>query len=205
MRIVRNGEIVELRYSTWKVPLLFAVAGVICIARLGYLLSGAAPAESGQGGNQLVGMVISSIMFPAAVVMFYEINCFRFDVAERLLVWSKRRAFRRKRGMVPFADIESVVVEGCPSGFTSSSYRVVLVTKQEKIPVSESYSGTREMNERFANQLRACLGKSGDVPEESLREMVRLGRKIDAIRYARERYGLSLADARKLVDSIPSG
>ena len=153
--------------------------------------------------KQLVGGALSVPIFGLGAILCYENNSFTFDLAGRQLVWSKWRLLRPEGGTMPLADIESVVVERCRASRSSSSHRMVLVTKQGKIPLSNAYLGTIDaVNERLANELQALLGTAADVDENSLRAIVRAGRWIDAIAFARERYGFSLADAHSLIESI---
>ena len=202
MRINLTGHTAEFRYHCWKLPMLLAAMSVTCLAMLGYLLTGAAMLEPGEKlQNQVIGLGIATAIAAFGAALFFENNIFTFDVVERLLVWRKKRLLRGEYGTTPFLDIQSIVIERCSSGKSSGlSTRIVMVTKQGKIPISSAYSGTLDcVNERLANELQQLIGITTDVQENSVREMVRSGRMIDAIEYARKRYSLSLTEAHNLV------
>jgi len=205
MRIRLTGNVAELRYHCWKLPLLLAVMSVTCLAMLGYLLSGTAALKQGETlQHQVIGFGVAAALAAIGSALFYENNVFTLDVVERLLTWRKKRLLRGEQGTVPFADIESVVIERCSSGeSTGLSTRIVLMTKQGKIPVSSAYSGGLACSdERLADELQQLIGITADVQENSVREMVRSGRLIDAIEYARQRYDLSLTEAHNLVEAM---
>ncbi len=208
MRVDHQGDFAVVRYHAWKLALLFGIAAVLCLVHAVGLLRGAVELKSGQDmQHQLIGAVLSAVVFGIGAAVCYENNLFRFDLVRRELVWRTGRLWRRRQGTVPFADIESVAIERGPSirASSSSTHRLVLVTKDGKIPLSSAYLGTLDsINQQLAADIQQLFGSQSNVDEASLREMIRQGRKIDAIAYARERFGFSLKDARDLVESIQS-
>jgi hypothetical protein len=208
MRVERQGDVAVVRYHAWKLALVFGAAAAVSLIRTAGLLLGAVDLKPGQDlQHQLIGGTIALVLFAIGTVVCYEDNTFTFDLAKRVLAWRTNRLLRRQQGTMPLADVESVVIERGPTMSTSSSstHRLVLVTKQGKIPLSNAYLGTLDsVNQQLAAEIQELIGKPADVDEASLREMVRAGRKIDAIAYARQRYGFSLEDAHNLVESIQS-
>ena len=108
----------------------------------------------------LAGAGATCLLFLA----IYESGDFAFDSRTRLLKWSRRIGLVKRRGEVPFADIDRVVVE---TGMGGNQYyprqRVVLVTGAGELPLTMSYEHD-SMNAAVAESIRDFLGRPTGPP-----------------------------------------
>jgi hypothetical protein len=156
--------------------------------------------------DRMIGLAGAAAICAIVFLFAYEKNDFHFDRQTRLLAWSRQQGFFKHKGVVPIGSIERVVLQSC---IGNNRYypkrRVVLVTRDCELPLTISYQNDR-MNEVMAERIRAFLDiSSKSLLDDSIESLVATGRDLDAIRLLREKNGLSLSDARDIVDRIKDG
>lgn len=149
----------------------------------------------------LIGASATCLLF----VLLSETGNFVFDAATRRLTWTRRVGVVRRSGVVPFAEIEHVVVRtALGSDAVAPSQRIVLLTRSGELPLSASYSPSDAYADD-AERLRTFLGRTQVEPlSASVAALVAAGRDLDAIRELRLTRGMSLTDAHAEVARIRS-
>lgn len=147
----------------------------------------------------LIGASITSLLF----MLVSETSDFVFDATTRRLTWNRRMGFVRRSGMVPFEEIEHVVIRtALGSDSDAPSQRIVLLVKNGELPLTASYSPS-DGRAKNAERLRAFLGRTAVEPlSASVEALVAAGRDLDAIRELRSARGMSLTDAHDEVARI---
>jgi hypothetical protein len=160
--------------------------------------------------EQFVGRLAGTCVLALLALVFSESSRFTFDRRRRIATWQRRWAFSTKAGTLPFDQIETVVIETPIGDEGVPSRRAVLQTAGHDIPLSVGYrpDGDGECLALVA-RIRTFIGRdsdlevsSDDIIMDSVGSASRAGRTLDAIRLVRQHRGLSLEDAKKLVDSL---
>lgn len=105
---------------------------------------------------------------------------------------------------MPFDQITGVVLQHS-SGEQNSNLRIALETTAGELPITIANGDNNRHLEDVAKAIRAVLGSSGDLADDSLRSALAAGRLIDAVAIARSTRGLALAEAKTLVDEMVAG
>lgn len=136
-------------------------------------------------------------------MVFYEKSVFKFHKISKQLIWSRKRLFKREEGLTSFQNIKSVVLENSMNGDSSPNVRVVVVTEQGKIPLTNAYIGNDSLCIRVAKRIRQILKyPDRDLVIDSINEMIRNGQEIEAIKMLRKEKEISLAEAKEQIDDI---
>lgn len=140
----------------------------------------------------LIGASITCLLF----MLLSETSDFVFDAASRRLSWTRRVGLVRRSGIVPFEEIEHVVVRtALGSDAVAPSQRIVLLTRSGELPLTVSYSPSDAHGENVT-RLSTFLGRTRVEPlTASVKALVAAGRDLDAIRELRLARGMSLVDA----------
>jgi len=158
-----------------------------------------------------VGAVATALV--AAVLQDWR---FLFDPRRRTLTWRRRNWFRDRRGVMPFADIQDVVVSSQLEADSESpsvrcwQYSLTLATRAGPFQLTQTSSADKEEYEALAAEVRAVLGepqreapKVDDLSDEAqVAKLLSVGQKLAAIALLRERQGLGLAEAKARVEQI---
>jgi hypothetical protein len=164
------------------------------------------------------------ILVPAVVLLLFAAICMRkstfvFDGRERMVRWRNRVFLIVSTGSLRFDEIRCVGIESSMAGTAGRpTYRLTLQTQDRSIPLSSGYGGRepeylaiKRTIEAFlkgdrssgANPDAAPATPAGEDLDDSLEEMVRAGRKIDAIALLRGRNPkMSLLEAKQRVDEL---
>lgn len=147
----------------------------------------------------LIGASITCLLF----LLLSETSDFVFDAGIRRLTWARRIGPIRRSGMVPFEEIEQVVVRtSIGSDAVAPSQRIVLLTRNGELPLTAGYCPSDE-HAVNAGRLRTFLGRNQVDPlSASVNALVAAGRDLDAIRELRLGSGMSLTDAHAEVARI---
>lgn len=150
----------------------------------------------------LIGASITCLLF----FLLSETSMFVFDGGTRRLTWTRRVGPLHRSGMVPFEEIEQVVVRtALGSDAVAPSQRIVLLTRNGELPLTASYSPSDE-HAVNAERLRTFLGRNQvDHLSASVKALVAAGRDLDAIRELRLARCMSLTDAHAEVERIRKG
>lgn len=147
----------------------------------------------------LIGASVTCLLF----MLFAETSDFVFDADTCRLTWTRRTGFVRRSGMMPFEEIEHVVVRtALGSDAVAPSQRIVLLTRSGELPLTASYSPS-DAHAENAERLRKFLGQNQAEPiSASVNALVEAGRDLDAIRELRLTRSMSLTEAHSEVARI---
>ena len=136
-------------------------------------------------------------------LLFTEKSIFDFNNISKQLLWSRKRFFKKKEGIISFHNINKVIVENSKSSNSRPNCRVALIMNSEKIPISVAYLGNSKVCWDVAEKIRQVLEHSeSDLIDDSIREMINLGSDIEAIKLIRDQKGLSLTEAKQELDRL---
>ena len=163
---------------------------------------------------------------PAGLVLLFALICLRkttctFDSARRTVFVQTRAPFKLSRSSVPFEKIEDVVLDANTLGQQRPQYRLALVTPDGPIPLAGSYGSGRARYEAARQTILEFLTRGSHPSEQNARpavstsapsalseldpsviNLLRQGRKIDAITLFRTTHNVSLTEAKRRVDEI---
>lgn len=163
--------------------------------------------KSMEPDRELFG-ILAVVVIPLLVVGFMnEFTTFHFNIGERTLSWKCAGIFGRKGGTVLFSNIRKVVIETSYQRFTTT-YRLAITTNDGTIPMTRYYKA----GERYKKELESIAELIGGAVgrdhkrfiEDSILELVAAGRRIDAVRLAREHYQFGLTEAKRFIDELDS-
>lgn len=177
-----------------------------------------------------LGLLVTAFFFFFAAA-FFRHSTFTLDKMQRIARWRRFTVLKNETGSIPFDAIRDVIIDAQAGDHNSASYRLILVTLNDRIPMDNVLqSGRIEHYEQMRQQILEFVGLSSaihaaepgllldGVPnvrssslrndgipadlEPSLRALLSQGRKIDAIELLRSRQYMGLADAKSRVDSL---
>src|SRR5581483_1031621 len=123
--------IVETDSATFAKLCLFG-GGVCAVSAAVKFLSQPHPFDNESFVGLLAGAVIGLLLF----LVVFEQNVFVFDRTRRVVRWQRRRAFSKKSGETPFAEIQAVVAQRPIGDDGVPSRRVALLTPGQELPLS---------------------------------------------------------------------
>jgi hypothetical protein len=198
MRVTRQTatELVVEDSSLWIAAVLFA----------GSLPLFYSAVVVGNKGSYIVGG-----FFLLCALLGARKSRFIFDARERVVRWENFVVVRSSAGSLAFDDIRGIEIEAFSGGENGLTYRLTLLTSGKPVPLSSAYRpGERkytDLRNTIATFLKLETGSQAgtfDV-DASVLELVRAGRKIDAIALLRSMQKMSLLDAKRIVDGVESG
>ena len=146
----------------------------------------------------------------AALAAVVEDSDFQFDAVRREVRWRKRRLVGGRSGTIPFAEVESLVLEvrssRSDSGLSrTDDCRVFLVTRSITMPLGSSNLDLPRARDEVAIPLLALLGKSNRaLVEDSIRYWVSRHDRITASALAVSALDLDSEGAARLVEEMAS-
>lgn len=157
-----------------------------------------------RGDERVIGLLGAATTLAVIGIVMLEQARFRFDPATRLIEWDQRWAFRRRAGITPFSEVTHVSVDVPIGDRGIPSRRVVLhLAGGILLPMTVGYKPDVDGSiSRTADTLRVTLGHRPPTTEDSVRLLITLGRRIDAVKLLREREGMSLTEATRRVEQI---
>jgi len=213
MKIVRQTptEIVVRDSSIW--------ISVICGAGFLFILT-----MTARDGNWK-GMLGSSLLLVFALAWLRR-STFSFDAGAQKIRWRRLRVLRLASGEIPFSAVQDIRIDetlGSGSGANTSIYRPVIVTAGGDVPMADVYSSGYDHFVRLRKTLLAFVrgertpeaggGTMGSVNpdadrasrlDQSVRALLREGRKVDAILLVQREDHLDLTEATFRVNQIDS-
>jgi len=197
MKIVRQSDTeLVLRESTLWISILLALVAL----PLFY-----ASTLPGKRGN-----LILAIFFAVGALVWLRKATVIFDATQHLVRWRRMRFFRSASGTVPFSEIAGIGTETSSGSGGSTLYRLTLLTGHGPIPFTDAYGGgrdrwahLRETTQRFLHTHRGTPlpAPSADL-DDSLRALLRRGRKVEAVRLLESAEHLDLTTATQRVNQL---
>lgn len=202
MKILRpSADVLTVKTDDSPLAILWLLIFALCAAWGGYLFfTRRSPFNEENFQGALGGAVTGLIGFLA----LYERGRFTFDRDKKVLTWYRQRALRRRSGTVPFREIRSVFYHSPIGDEGVPSRRVVLVTDSGELPLTLAFvPDTDDRIKSLAESLKRFVGGDGPVPDmtdENVRAAVKAGRITEAVRVLRQEKGMSLEEAKDVVD-----
>ncbi len=146
-------------------------------------------------------------LLPWSIAAILDQTRFDFDGLKRRLFWRRKNFFRTRAGELGFDEISEIRLRSMAGdseqrrGKNQLVYRAVLAAGAGELPLSNVWTADLRTQTKIAEAICAVLGRIAPVTvENSMDELVAAGQTIDAIKLARERFGLGLTEAKKLID-----
>jgi hypothetical protein len=195
-----HGQLVIVDFP-WLIGALFFPAAALCVARTAMEI-----ARGGRNKRELIGAAIGAAIGFLVGALFTKRGEFAFDLVARKLTWRRRSLFRRAAGVVPLAEVREAIVQMTASRDQGTPmYRLAVSTDAGIVPLTDNYSTGEETPNRIRDRINAALNVTSSADhhtESEILELALAGKKIDAIRLARARYGYGLAEAKAFVDAL---
>lgn len=145
----------------------------------------------------------SALLLFIAYMAYYEKSVFNFNKISRQLLWDRTRFFKKQRGVVSFFNITNVNLQISTGDDASPNYRVLLKTDTGDIPITAAYLADKELCKRVAGKIGNVLSlQSSDLVLKSAADLVKDRREIDAVKLLVFEKGISLTEAKKIVDDL---
>jgi hypothetical protein len=158
-------------------------------------------------------------LFAAGIFLLIALFCLRrttfiFDARQRIVRWQGIRVLKVYSGSMPFSEITEIGTETMPSPRGQPLYRLTLITKQGRTPMSDGYGGGGQWYEKIREAIATFIkldaasaagtaSMAGDSElDASIRSLLEQGRKIDAVSLARTRKHLDLTQAVQRVNDV---
>lgn len=138
-----------------------------------------------------------------AYMVFYEKTVFNFNKISKQLIWKRRRFLKNTGGIISFHNINNVILQNSSATGSASNVRVALITDTEQIPLTTAYLGNDNLCIKIAKKVRQAIKHPDkDLLMDSVKEMIKNGHEIEAIKLLRTENDLSLSEAKKQVENI---
>lgn len=185
---------------TYDGSVLSVVSLVVFVIATGWLAI--EYATNGPDTERFQGLIGASVIFLLMGIVIWEKASFKFDVGRKELRWRKGRYFRYRSGRLHFSEIEAIIL-GSPVGDEGvPSIRIELITKKEKLSVTDSYKSYRDnFAENLTSELTKLVGlKVNATPEELAVKLNELGRVFEAVKVLTKESGMTVTEAKKYLD-----
>jgi len=187
-----------LRYVLWG-----------CAIGCCFLVAGAVRAPETDAGK-MIGAVMGVLLFGFSGFVFKTRKIEIDPVRSRITI--TRRGFRdAAREVIEFSEVERIVLvktfyydeELASANRWHERWNVVLQCTDRVVPVTQNPAVRKEDASRTAGNIQRILGVGiSDSDEESIRALVRTGRKADAITVAVRSLGMTTTEAREYVGKL---
>jgi hypothetical protein len=197
MRVTRQTATELVVEDSW-----LWTAWVLAIVSLPFLYAGTF--VENRTGNYIMGV----FLLLSALVTVRK-SRFVFDARERVVRWRQLFMFRASAGSLSFDDVRGIRIESFEG--EGQTYRLTILTVAKPVPLSSGYTrgeakytNLRKTIATFLNLEPGSQEGAIDVAPSVL-ELIRAGRKIEAIKLLRSMNEMSLLDAKRIVDEVESG
>jgi hypothetical protein len=178
---------------------------IVFPAALALLYAAVAAGVHHKGISQMLGFGAGGLVTVLVGSLFVKRAVFEFDLVRRELAWRRRGIFGERNGAVPLDRIRRAVVQSMNSS-DGTTYRVALLTDDGDLPLTDAYSSGQSNKKRISDTINRALNIDQSDPqaaiEDEILDLARSGKKIEAIRLTRERYGYDLAKAKDFVEGL---
>jgi hypothetical protein len=168
------------------------------------------------------GMLASCLLLVFTVAWLRR-STFVFDASTHTVSWNRLRYLRSASGAIPFSEISDIAVETTTSDKANLTYRLVIVTPSEKVPMSDVYTAGQNRISALRNTLMGFMTNPKNPPtppplppaatenpdaeraaqlNNSVRSLLEQGRKVDAILLVQRADHLDLTEATFRVNQI---
>lgn len=192
---------IKIREYFWLARFGLLAFTVLVVAGIGYAWLGGVEIF-----HPAYGWLIGAALTFGVAALLEDVDI-EFKLPERRVRWQKRRIFSKNGGDIPMdavKDITLSIVGTDDSLYRRPQYRLMMVTGEETIPLTNTHTTDKNELEQAAESLLAILSRepSDDIIERSLNDAVAQGRTVEAVHWLRLRDGLDLTSARKIADAM---
>jgi hypothetical protein len=168
----------------------------------GLLYVAVSNAVRGKGIGSVLAFGAGALFLGLITSVFVKRCVFEFDLVRRECTWRRRGVFGARGGTVPFDRIRRCVVQSMRSDNTTT-YRITLQTDDGDVPLTQAYTTGERRPQTVCEVINRTLNLQPQAAiEDEILDLARRGRKIEAIRLARERYGYDLAKAKDFIEGL---
>jgi hypothetical protein len=165
-------------------------------------------------------LVAMAVMLMIALVWARR-STFTFSVPTQRVDWNRLRWLRTTTGTIPFSDLQGVDLQTTTSDKGITIYRLALATPQGPVPMSDEYSSGHQHIEKVRTAIQQFIqppasAAFSEIPpapanpdavrtatlNDSVRALLRQGRKVDAILLVQRSEHLDLTEATFRVSHI---
>jgi hypothetical protein len=165
-------------------------------------------------------MVAMAVTLALALVWARR-STFTFSAATQRIDYTRLRWLRTASGTIPFSDVQAVHIETMSSDKGTMVYRLALATREGSLPMSDEYSGGRKHIECLRDTIQQFIQPAASsnlaafappaanpdaartaALDDSVRNLLQQGRKVDAILLVRQSEHLDLTEATFRVNHI---
>lgn len=165
-------------------------------------------------------LVAMAVMLMIALVWARR-STFTFSMATQRVDWTRLRWLRTKSGIIPFSDLQGIEMQTTTSDKGLIIYRLALVTRQGVVPMSDEYSSGHQHIEKVRTTIQQFIRPAASATfsafapaapnpdaartatlNDSVRSLLREGRKVDAILLVQRSEHLDLTEATFRVNHI---
>lgn len=169
--------------------------------------------------DQLRGLIAVALLVVFALIFDLR-KTFTFDSVQQVVRWKGRTILKAESGVIAFDDITNIDTETTTTSgkaATITLYRLAINAKGTTIPMAYNYRGVSDGYAALRGQILEFIrpgsqsaaarvqGAAAESLDESLRALLRQGRKTDAIELLRSTDNMSLTEAMKRTDAIECG
>jgi hypothetical protein len=177
-----------------------------------FVIAGVAVAFFGIARSYPLSLLVSLVLLLFAAPFARTVK-FTFSSTERVARWRGRKLFKVESGSVAFDEITGVGTETTASSKGGLSFRLTLLTAQSSIPMAYTLQSGEQHYARLRQKILGFIHPGAPVPadltgaggmasEASIRALLHLGRKIDAIELLRTSANIGLTEATERVNAI---
>ena len=160
IREASDGTLVVSHESTLMAKCLLGLAAVFAATAVYDLTIGP------RGSDRLIGLIGSLATCAGAGLIWRERSHFVFDAVRKTIVWSRVWGFRRRSGVLGFAQVEQVLVQSPIGDEGVPSRRICLKTAGGvEVPITVGFHPDHdEAISTAAGRIRALLNPSSSAP-----------------------------------------
>lgn len=162
-----------------------------------------------------IGALFGGCLFLLGALVCLRKTVFTFDAGEQRVRWQGRKFLKTENGVIPFSEITGIGTETSFGSSSANTYRLTILTRSGLVPLAYTYGGNKQeyasLRETIMSflHLEAPVTKTESQPdadsaidEESVRSLLKQGRKIDAISLIRSSTHVELTEAVRIVKDI---
>ena len=157
----------------------------------------------------------------ALALVWARRSTFTFNAATQRIDYTRLRWLRTASGTIPFSDVQAIDVQTMSGENGTMIYRLALATREGAVPMSDEYSGGQKHVESLRDTIQQFVqpGASANFGvfarpaanpdaartaalDDSVRNLLQQGRKVDAILLVRQTEHLDLTEATFRVNHI---
>ena len=153
-------------------------------------------------GDIFFGQTAAAIVLLLFALFCFENSEFAFDRRRQSVIWRIRTVFTHRSGALAFTSIKSIIIQGVTDTDNNRHVRVAIKSESGELPLSKAYTGNTSHMIGIAEKLNKWVfNNAPDLVIESVKASLADGRRVDAAITLRRAYGLSMNEAKTILDN----